>query len=261
MGAVKLVAAGETVLVLGAGVLRSRDAGDTWESLGFHKHALAAHFSPAVALNENTFFITGTSVARSTDGGKSWHPFTAGIAEPHILDLAHVNNVLYAATNKGVAKSTDGGDQWTQIDTSLPLNKSLGALGLSNMTAVRDSLYVRTKQGGSTNCLLHLPTNIDTLMHIEGMPVYVDPSHGEWLEKTITATVPMGLNEKDRADLARYQLGIEEALVRTTGEFAVSEDTFYIEYERKLYRWAHGDREWYDTGMQDTRGVRRRLCC
>ena len=121
IGSVKLVAVGETVLALGAGVLRSEDAGNTWESLGFPKHVFAVHISPAVALDENTFFITGTSVARSTDGGKNWHPFTAGVAESHILDLAQVNNVLYAVTDKGVSKSIDGGNQWTQMDTNLPL--------------------------------------------------------------------------------------------------------------------------------------------
>ena len=254
IGSVKLVAAGETVLVLGAGVLRSRDAGDTWESLGFHKHALAVGFFPAVALDEKTFFTAGVSGAgRSIDGGRSWHQFTAGIAGPHILDLARINNVLYAATNKGVAKSIDGGNQWTQMDTNLPLppNKSLGALKLSKMTVVGGSLYIRANQGGSTNCLLHLPPNTDRLRHIEEMPVYVDPSHGEWLESNIRTTAAIGLSKANQPDLFRYQLGIEEAVVRTTGEFAVSKGTFYIEYERKLYRWTPGYSEWHDTGMHD----------
>ena len=258
IGHAKLVAVDETVLVLGAGVLGSTDAGDTWQHLGFHKHANTLGFSPAVALDANTFFVaSGSEIGRSTDGGNSWHPFTAGIAESHILDLVQFNNVLYAVTNKGMAKSIDGGDQWTQIDTNLPLpaNKSLGALKLSNMTVVGDALYVRTKQGGSTNCLLHLPPNTDTLRHIERMPVYVDPNHGEWLERTSGAAAGIDLNELYQEvfqkDLARYRRGIEQAVIRTTGEFAVSEDTFYIEYERKLYRWARGDSEWHDTGMHD----------
>ena len=254
MGSVKLVTIGETVLVLGAGVLRSRDAGDTWEYLGFHKHALTVSIFPAVAVDEDTFFLAGMGgLGRSTDGGSSWHLFTAGIAEPHILDLAQVNNTLYVVTDKGIAQSSDGGDQWTQIGTNLPLppNKPLGTLKLSNMTAVGDSLYVRTNQGGSTNCLLHLRPNTDTLLHIEGMPVYVNPSHGEWLEKTIGTMAVIDLDEADRSALSRYQLGIEEAVIRTTGEFAVSDDTFYIEYERKLYRWTPEDRKWHDTGMQD----------
>ena len=258
IGYAKLVAVDETILVLGAGVLRSTDAGDTWQNLGFHKRAVAVGLSPAVALDANTFFVaSGSEIGRSTDGGHSWHPFTAGIAEPHILDLVEFNNVLYTVTNKGMTKSIDGGNQWTQMDTNLPLppNKSLGALKLSNMTVVGDTLYVRTKQGGSTNCLLHLPANTDTLTHIDGMPVYVDPRHGKWLERTSGTAAGIDLNELYQElfqkDLARYRRGIEQAVIRTTGEFAVSEDTFYIEYERKLYRWARGDSEWHDTGMHD----------
>ncbi|MXZ00421.1 PQQ-binding-like beta-propeller repeat protein, partial [Candidatus Poribacteria bacterium] len=159
----------------------------------------------------------------------------------------------YAATNEGIAKSIDGGNQWTQLDTNLPLppNKSLGELKLSNMTVVGNALYLRTNQGGSTNCLLHLHPNTGTLRHIEGMPIYVDLSHGKWLESTIRSTATVGLSKANQPDLFRYQLGIQEAVVRTTGEFAVSKGTFYIEYERKLYRWTPGDHEWYDTGVRD----------
>ena len=28
--------------------------------------------------------------------------------------------------------------------------------------------------------------------------------------------------------------------------------TFYIEYERRLYRWTLGHRKWHDLGMQDS---------
>lgn len=89
-------------------------------------------------------------------------------------------------------------------------------------------------------------------MYIEGMPVYVDLNHGEWLERMVNTADTLaerGLGLSD--DESDYRLGIKEAVVRTTGEFAVGEDTFYIEYERKFYRWARGDREWHDTGVQD----------
>ena len=141
-------------------MLCSRDAGSTWEYLGFHKHALTVGIFPAVALNEDTFFLAGMGgLGRSTDGGSSWHLFTAGIAEPHILDLAQVNSTLYAVTNKGVAKSTDGGDQWIQIDTNLPLppNKLLGELKLSNMTAVGIRFMLElSKAEAQTACSIYL---------------------------------------------------------------------------------------------------------
>lgn len=252
----KLVAAGETVLALGPEVFRSRDAGNTWEYLVFDRHASTLNTYPAVALDENTVFVVGTArkVGRSIDGGSTWHPFMKGITELSIHDLAQVNDVLYAVTDEGIAKSTDGGELWTYVGTGLPspLDKSIDTLELSNMTAVGSALYVRAKQGGSTNSLFHLLPGTDTLLHIKDMPVYVDLNRNEWLENIVYIGDALELNETDRANLYRYQLGIEEAATKTTGEFAVSGGTFYIEYERKLYRWTYGDRRWHDTGMQDT---------
>ena len=83
------------------------------------------------------------------------------------------------------------------------------------------------------------------------MPVYVNSNRSEWLESVAYTSGTLNLDETDQANLFRYQLGIEEAATRTTGEFAVSGNTFYIEYERRLYRWTPGDRKWHDTGMQD----------
>ena len=252
----KLVVVGETVLALGTGVLGSTDAGNMWKYLGFDRHTSTFGTSAAVALDENTVFFAGMSggIGRSIDGGNTWHPFMTGITELRVRDLAQVNNVLYAVTDEGIAKSTDGGELWTYIGTGLPspLGKSFNTLELSNITAVGSALYVSAKQGGSTNSLFRLLPNADTLLHIKGMPVYIDSSRSKWLESITSVSHTLGLNEKNQANLFRYQLGIEEMATRTSGEFAVSSETFYIEYERKLYRWTYGDRRWHDTGMQDT---------
>lgn len=255
LGSVKLVAAGKTLLALGTDMLRSMDAGNTWEYLGFNKQAFTLDIYPAVALGENTVFVIGiaSGISRSIDGGSSWNPFMTGITELSVLDLAQVNNVLYAVTDNGIAKSSDGGDLWRYIETGLPstMGKSLDAMKLSNLTGVGDTLYVRAKQGGNTNALFHLLPNTDTLLHVKGMPIYVDSNRNEWLKNVTDTADTLNLSETDQANLFRYQLGIEAAVTRTTGEFAVSGNMFYIEYNRRLYRWAAGDSKWHDLGMQD----------
>ena len=35
------------------------------------------------------------------------------------------------------------------------------------------------------------------------------------------------------------------------GDFAVSGDTYYVEYEQRLFRWKPGMTEWFDTGLKD----------
>ena len=251
---VRLVAVGETVFALGVNLLRSTDAGSTWEDLGFHKHASTLNTFPAVALDESAIFVAGTNgVGRSTDGGNTWHPFMTGITELHVFDITQINNVLYAITDGGIAKSTDGGELWTSVEIGLlpPLGESLGPLELSNMTTFGNSLYVRARQGGSTSCLFHLRPGTDTLLPVKGMPDYVDPNHGEWLERITHISGTFDLDEIDQADLTRYQLGIEEVNVSRAGGFTLSGDTFYIEYDRRLYRWAPGDLKWHDMGVQD----------
>ena len=193
-------------------------------------------------------------VTHSTDGGSTWSPFMKGITELHVYDLTQVNNVLYATTDKGIAKSTDGGELWTSIETELlpSFGKSLGALQLSNMTVVGNSVYVRAERGGGTNSLFHLLQGSDKLLPIKGMPVYVDSDQGEWLESIAYISSVSDLDETDLADLSRYQLSIGAGSTGTVGEFAVSGKTFYIEYDRTLYRWIPGDLKWHNIGVQDT---------
>ena len=239
----KLAAIGDTLWILSERILSSTDAGNTWEDLGPHGggHPFHVGSSTAVALNENTFFLRSSmdpGVVRSDDGGKRWHPVTAGLAAPGIKDLAQVNNVLYAATYKGIATSTDGGTQWAYIQPVEPFS-------LTSLTAVGDSLYFRENRGDSANGLLHLQRHADTPQPVEGMPVYVEANVEANPDKTLEllpTTDPRALVET---------INVEAGQQRKASEFAISGDTFYIEHQRKLYRWTRGERKWHDTGMQD----------
>ena len=237
----KLVAIGDTIWVIGDGILSSTDAGNTWADLGHHGHgqAFMLRSGSAVAFDEETFFIgspMGPGVVRSVNGGKRWHPFTAGIAATRIEDLAQVNNVLYAATHhKGIATSTDGGTQWAYLQPALPFP-------LTSLSVFGDLLYSRSNRGDSANGLLHLQPHADTLQPVEGMPVYVAAN---------LDTPDPALEKLPNAAAAQPAIKIQEGKVQRAGEFAISGDTFYIEYERKLYRWTRGEHTWHDTGIQD----------
>ena len=235
----KLAAIGDTLWIISDNILSSTDAGNTWEDLGHHGGVFFVGSSSAVALDEATIFlgITRLGVVRSDDGGKNWRPFTAGIAAPHIRDLAQVNNVLYAATYKGIATSTDGAAQWTYIQPALPSS-------LPSLTVVGDSLYVRQNGGGSTNDLFHLHPHTDTLHPVEGMPLYVAANPDKTLE-LLPTTDPRALVKT---------VNVEGQQPRDN-EFAISGDTFYTEHERKLYRWTRGEHKWHDTDMQDAPAV------
>lgn len=236
----KLAAIDDTLWIISENILSSTDAGNTWENLGNHAGVFGS--STAVALDEDTIFLNSGArrgVVRSDDGGRRWHPFTAGLVASYIRDLAQVNNSLYAATYKGIATSTDRGAQWTYIQPALPSS-------LPFLTAVGDSLYFRENKGDSTNALFHLHPHTDTPQSVEGMPLYVATNPGKALELLPTT---------DPRALLVNTVNVEAGQQREAGEFAISGDTFYIEHERRLYRWTRGEHKWHDTGMQDAPAI------
>ena len=213
--------------------------------MGRHGGVFFVDSSAAVALDEDTIFLNSgveQGIIRSDDGGKSWQPFTAGIAATRIENLAQVNNVLYATTYKGIATSTNRGARWAYIQSAQPFS-------LASAAVVGDSLYFRARRANkddTTNGLFHLQPDTDTLQPIEGMPAHVDVNPDkpdkevERVPNAAAARIP-----------GKIEVKIEARVIPGTGEFAISGDTFYIEYERKLYRWTRGEHKWHDTGMQD----------
>ena len=124
---VKIFATGETLLAIGLmTTLRSIDGGKTWVSSGFNRDTfdvksmmdsmMPTSLFPAIAVDENTLFKSGFfGVTRSTDGGKSWHPFMKGIVGTRVSNLVAFKNALYANTIMSIAKSTDGGQSWEAL--------------------------------------------------------------------------------------------------------------------------------------------------
>ena len=42
---------------------------------------------------------------------------------------------------------------------------------------------------------------------------------------------------------------------RTNGTLTCTEDTVFMEYRHKLFRWRFGETSWYDTGLEDHEGI------
>ena len=118
----------------GCGVLRSLDAGETWEQLGVRAflgrrsedsggariarvvidRASAGSTSSATVLAASTY-----GLFRSTDSGMTWDLVLEGTATDLVPDPRNAS-VLYAAVyGRGVYKSTDTGASWTRASTGM----------------------------------------------------------------------------------------------------------------------------------------------
>ena len=154
----------------GDGVYRSRDAGESWEHVGFaESHGISKiRIHPT---NPDIIYVASfgkysvpseeRGVFRSTDGGDSWERVLFRNAQTGAIDLAIDRNnpdVIYASlweafrkeytmssggTGSGMFKSTDGGETWMEMtrNTGMPQEGVVGRIGLAVSSANSDVVY------------------------------------------------------------------------------------------------------------------------
>ena len=177
------IGTGETALrgniLPGDGVYRSRDAGETWEHVGFRdSHGISrVRIHPA---NPDIVYVASfgkysvpseeRGVFRSTDGGDTWEKILYRDDKTGAIDLVidRTNpDVIYASLweafrkeytmssggpGSGLFKSTDGGDTWTEItrNPGLPQEGVVGRIGVAVSSADPNRVYTQVEhsEGG-----------------------------------------------------------------------------------------------------------------
>ena len=244
LAAVRIVAVGKTLMLKGSlGVLLSDDGGETWTDPNPGPHTFGAF--PVVALDANNFYgIYSTGIRRSTDGGATWSPFTTGIVNSHTSQLVALENVLYALTPDEILKSADGGESWESIS----LIKTNAKAYLETANGV---LYVSNSDLSDGVTLFRISDAGNGLLPVEDVPDFEEVT---FLEKIIEA----GENDVD-ADKMQKMFRANQARVigewRTNGTFTLSDNTVFMEYKHKLYKWRRGETAWHSTGLEDQQGI------
>ena len=259
----EVVTVGDTLILAGYG-LRSQDGGETWMTLAGDQNAFSVF--PAIALDENNLYTSSIGIRRSTDGGVTWHPFMTGIVNSRVPNLVVFKNVLYALTPTKMLKSADGGESW-ESDGLINANtkarhpsrpffrESFNALATKFATADGVLYMSNSKPDGVT--LYRLADAGNVFLPVEDAPDFeVDTLYTE-LEKKRNAAI----RSRYRADIdrVRNQWNAQQKRIQeeqeTNGTFTVADDTVFIEYRHKLYRWRRGETAWHDTGLEDIKGI------
>ena len=284
---IKLIAVDETLLAMGRGMVRSTDSGDTWVSV----QRPNAFSSIAVALNENTFYVSNwdDGLHRSTDGGKSWHAINVN-RQSQIDNLITVRKtdkgsntpmVLYAKVEEKIVKTEDQGKSWKFIQMEIPMARPERAEAPLITQIVKSGGVIYAKGGDSygdgsgdsmgdgKTRIYHISADGNTLMPVQGMPIFNvlplryhlsgrrtdafdSPEAEEAFIERLQRSAP-GATQFFK-QLAQWDPQQPDVYVKLGfhGPFAVSGDTFYMEYNFKLFRWKLGDTEWQDTGLEET---------
>ena len=239
----------------------SSNAGEKWVTLDSDIPD-RADVSRLVSLNAHTFYRNGQSgIYRTTDAGKTWHPFNAGFVKTSVMNLVSVQNVLYANVGVTLLTSSNAGESW------IPVPSSLG--NIINLARFNDVLYARGIEDVNRRLhLFRLSTGDNRLTPVPGMPILEEAGYAKLMEERFKEIFPV----KDQTEGQKNILDdniledldadvfvednskvIEEALAQIVlsliENFAVSGDTYYMEYEQRLFRWKTGTTEWVDTGL------------
>ena len=258
MSEVKIVAKAGRVMVTDTygATFYSLNTGETWTALDTKRWLGYNLASPVMMIDANTFYKGGPAgIQRTIDAGASWHSFNAGLVATSVNTLIAVDGRLYANSVDGFLTSVDDGESWEalpgDLDHGLFIEKFDG------------NLYV--KRGNRMNepsPLCRLSPEDGTLEFIADMPPLekADPDAHKKVDEIMQKAVEnQGKQDPENVDFEALQESLDvafEELAATGmtsffGDFAVSGDTYYAEYEKRLFRWKPGMTEWYDTGLKD----------
>ena len=243
----------------------SMNAGETWTALDVKGNSSYRVPPPVLMMDANTFY-RGTSggVQTTIDGGKTWHPLNTGLVGTPVQTLITVNDKLYANSTNRFVSSTDGGESWTP----LPSGIDGGVL----IEAFDNTLYVkRGNHMTSPSPIARLSTEDNSLMFISGMPAF-ERTGSHKMDEEMNKIMLGALTEKAKQSLEKgeqpnpedidfnqfneamnkvIQEQASAGMMAFIGSFAVSGDTYYVEYGKTLYRWKPGMGEWHNTGLVD----------
>ena len=247
--AFEVVPVGNTLMLVGfGGVLLSYDGGETWTDLEKDPHAFGPF--PALALDENNFYRSyHGGITRSTDGGITWHPFMTGLVSSEIRNLVAVENALYASTYTEIVRSKDHGESWESV--GLWTDGDVSLKGAHTKIATANDVFYISNSNFDDVTLFHLNGDDHVFLPVEGVPDFEeDTLYTEWQKKRREPKESNIDVDKVREQWRADDHNIAEEWA-TNGTFTFADETVFMEYRHKLYRWRHGESEWYDTGLED----------
>ncbi len=273
---INMVAAGETILLMGQGLVRSTDAGDTWMPLQASTTfpmKVSSDNTP-VAVNEGTFFASRGGLHRSTDAGQSWEKVRIAQDKMRyvIENLIKFNKnrksqnrlpTLYGIDVARLVKTTDQGKSWNVVQVEMPMTIPVreDQPWINQLTTTGDVIYARGHSDYPIGELQYYRVSEDgnTLVPIQGIPTFDSRRLRDHLHESKDLSIETLQEEFSGATQFFNALLIsdpqqQDILIQSglNGTFAVSNDIIYMEYNFKLFRWEPGDTEWHDIRQEET---------
>ncbi len=276
----KLIAADDTLLVMEKGMVRSTDGGNTWmpPQLAGTSPQMDSK-NPAVVINTDTIYVgSDDGLHRSTNSGKSWNivNFSRGNQADSLIlyqefdKRLNTSASLYGIVDGKIVKTINRGKSWDFVQMEKPITTphSDEPPHITQIVKSGSVLHAKGVDDSDEKTLIYSISESDnTLKPIESIPIFNSSALYQLLSQK--RVLPFEL--QDKLTLAQLQENSSGAIqffkqfevgnlrwlpqliqAGLRGPFTVSGDTFYMEYNFKLFKWKHGDTEWSDTGVEET---------
>ena len=241
------------------GILRTTDGGESWHP--FNTGFVSTPVTTLIAVKGRLYADSiDLRYVTSTDGGESWMPLPKDI--DYGIFIAAFDDSLYVKTGENMNSRSpllrlstednslnfipgmpgfEGGNQQNKVQAEIDVPEEMMLNALREV--LQETFPDKVKQNIED---LDLEQVAEMLKGID-----IDPDQ---LNEKLTQKL------NSHPDFARLK---NEALNKVTteqvstgvppfwGSFAVSGETYYVEYGQKLFRWEPDRTKWYDTGLID----------
>ena len=262
-----------------AGIHRSTDGGNTWHRFNTRFECRVENLISFKADSDSEmpsalFATVSGSVVKSTDGGNSWAAidvelpkitsvvpkFNARLKDkeyvPRIVQISEANGVLYAkgirrncetayyrlVPEKNCLETIEGTHCLTPIEGETPPSRDSGRL-MWNVFGEASFPFDSDRLPGQ-EVQISFSRSTDPDADVETLSTEIIRENPKFGAECFLKL----LGQVEDEDQLAYKLMLEGLF----GNFAVSGETYYMEYNYKLFRWTPGDTRWCDTGVQET---------
>ena len=242
-----------------SGILRTTDGGESWHpfNTGFVSTPVMTLIAVKGRLYANSIDLRYVT---STDGGESWMPLPKDI--DHGVFIAAFDDSLYVKTGDNMNLRSpllrlsiednglnfipsmpgfEGGNSGNKVQADIDVPEEMMSTALREV--LQEAFPDKVKQNIED---LDLEQVAEMLKGID-----IDPDQlNEKLTEKLNSNPDFARLKNEALNKAAEEY-VSTGMPPSFGSFAVSGETYYLEYGQKLFRWEPGMAEWHDTGLID----------
>ncbi len=246
-----------------SGIRRTIDGGVTWHP--FMTGIVNSHVRNLIMGKNVLFAQTPTELLKSVDGGESWEPVDLISTEEKTLPFVRRMQIKFSTANGVVYASNSQPDGITLFrlsaagDVFLPV-ESVPDFAIDTLQTELDKKLKIESVKAAEQLEAEWEKKREEL--IKNNPnVDIDKAmkqfHAERIETRQKASgiiiQTIGNNpDLEKAMEQRFAIAAQDQIAakqRTNGTFTVADDTVFMVYRHKLFRWRFGETAWHDTGL------------